>query len=352
MPTKHTLSILEKPSPYFSPKKSITPKFIIIHCTGHNDPWQVLYDNQVSCHYLITRQNETSPVLTAFEVVKPPRRAWHAGISQWKSYKNLNDWAIGIELNLPNYAHALEPNRSLDFFYFEEYQPKIIIALKLLVARIRQTYDIPDENIIGHSDVAPWRSVGNNTIRSKTDPGPTFPWKYLAKSKIGIWPGHQHCPSSIRNNLSALQVQKLLRQVGYNVPPSEIFDEATNNSIGAARMHWTPGCFNQSSGSARDCYDKPIDPELVCALYKVSNRNTAQPTSNFLPYALIGSSGGLLLILVLVLWLYRRFAINNQPISYPISAIVDSKLTSQPLDEEDDDKMPLMADDSHQMAHP
>ena len=39
-------------------------------------------------------------------------------------------------------------------------------------------YKIKKENILGHSDIAPLR---------KKDPGEKFPWKLLAKYKIGQW---------------------------------------------------------------------------------------------------------------------------------------------------------------------
>ena len=43
---------------------------------------------------------------------------------------------------------------------------------------LKKKYNIKVKNILGHSDVAPFR---------KKDPGEKFPWKYLSKHKIGIW---------------------------------------------------------------------------------------------------------------------------------------------------------------------
>ena len=42
----------------------------------------------------------------------------------------------------------------------------------------KKKYNIKSKNFLGHSDIAPNR---------KKDPGEKFPWKYLAKYKIGIW---------------------------------------------------------------------------------------------------------------------------------------------------------------------
>ena len=47
-----------------------------------------------------------------------------------------------------------------------------------LCDRLIQKYKIKKKNIIGHSDIAPLRKI---------DPGEKFPWKYLAKNKVGIW---------------------------------------------------------------------------------------------------------------------------------------------------------------------
>ena len=40
-------------------------------------------------------------------------------------------------------------------------------------------YRISKKNVLGHSDIAPWRKI---------DPGENFPWKKLARNGVGIWP--------------------------------------------------------------------------------------------------------------------------------------------------------------------
>lgn len=176
-----SIVIEEAPSPYFT-NTTITPQFIVLHCTGYKDPLEVLKQNKVSCHYLIPQQNQITDLLV-YEVVKPPLKAWHAGASQWKEFINLNSNALGIEINMPDYAHALE-NGTLDFLYFQDFQIPQITALKLLLKQIQTTYAIPAENIIGHSDIAPWRNVRGQIVMAKTDPGPTLPWQQLHANGI------------------------------------------------------------------------------------------------------------------------------------------------------------------------
>ena len=51
-------------------------------------------------------------------------------------------------------------------------------SLLKLLNRIVKNHKILPINILGHSDVAPYRKI---------DPGKKFPWKNLASKKIGIW---------------------------------------------------------------------------------------------------------------------------------------------------------------------
>lgn len=311
------LTIIPAPSPYFT-NQTITPYYILLHCIGYEDPLEVLNANNVSCHYLIPEQ-KSSNKLIAYEVVKPPLRAWHAGISQWKNYINLNDYAIGIEINMPNYAHALE-NSTLDFLYFENYQAQQISALEILVKQIQQMYSIPPENILAHSDVAAWRNISGTIEISKTDPGPTLPWQALAQKDIGVWPA-EDCPDSVKTNLTASQLQKLLSEVGYNVPQTGVYDLATNLSMGAARLHWEKNCFNSYSGSANNCYTKPADPELACSLYNLGRGNYARSShsgsSNSLIILLAAASP--IVILFLAFALYKLYTSRNNRRFQPAS---------------------------------
>jgi len=105
---------------------------------------------EVSAHVLIDRQGD----ITQF--VGFDQRAWHAGQSCFRGRERFNDFSIGIEL---------EGTDDLPF------QPHQYFRLAQIILVLRKAYPaIVDENIIGHSTIAPGR---------KTDPGPAFEWSRL-----------------------------------------------------------------------------------------------------------------------------------------------------------------------------
>ena len=141
-------------------------KFIIFHYTGMKRESEAIkrltnIKSKVSSHYLIKNNGEI--------VVMVPDlyEAWHAGISYWKNFKSLNKSSIGIEISNP--GHNLN---------YKKFSKKQIKSLKDLSKFLIRKYKINKKNILGHSDIAPDR---------KQDPGEKFPWKYLAKFKIGKW---------------------------------------------------------------------------------------------------------------------------------------------------------------------
>jgi len=262
-----------EPNPYFS-NQTITPTHIILHCSGYRDPEQTWLDNQVSTHYFIPEQNTTEETeepeqLIVYEIVKLPLRAWHAGVSHWQNKTGFNDFAIGIEIHMPNYARALM-NGTLDFKYFEPYQQAQIQTLILLVKELQKEYGIPAENVLGHSDVAAWRQRDNETVLGKTDPGPTLPWKELSELGIGQWVDDSlECSEAISQDLSARTAQKYLAEIGYAVEHTSEFDMKTNFTLGAFRLHFMPECYDPESGSAEECYGQPFDASTACAMYGV-----------------------------------------------------------------------------------
>jgi N-acetylmuramoyl-L-alanine amidase len=155
-------------SPNFDLKKRNLDqiKFIIFHYTGMKKESEAIerltsIKSRVSCHYLIKNNGEI--------VVMVPDlyEAWHAGVSSWRNFKSLNKNSIGIEIS----------NQGHDFNY-KKFSKKQIQSIKKLSKFLIEKYKIDQKNILGHSDIAPNR---------KKDPGEKFPWKYLAKFRIGNW---------------------------------------------------------------------------------------------------------------------------------------------------------------------
>ena len=155
-------------SPNFELKKRKPDqiKFIIFHYTGMKKESEAIerltsIKSKVSCHYLIKNNGEI--------VVMVPDlyEAWHAGKSSWKNFKSLNKNSIGIEISNP--GHELT---------YKRFSKKQIQSVKKLTQFLIKKYKIDQRNILGHSDIAPNR---------KKDPGEKFPWKYLAKFRIGNW---------------------------------------------------------------------------------------------------------------------------------------------------------------------
>jgi len=145
---------------YSSRKKNKTVKYIVLHYTGMIN-LQSAYSrlnstlSDVSVHYLISRSGKIYNLLCL------KFKAWHAGKSQWKNDKNINDNSIGIELE----------NKGHDYGY-TEFTDNQYKSLKKLICFLKSIYRINDECILFHSDISPNR---------KKDPGEKFRLK-----KIGI----------------------------------------------------------------------------------------------------------------------------------------------------------------------
>ncbi|QDH79286.1 N-acetylmuramoyl-L-alanine amidase [Echinicola soli] len=138
------------------------PNFVIIHHTAQDSLAQTIHTftvphSQVSSHYVIGRDGAVVQMLNDY------LRSWHAGKGMWGHDTDLNSSSIGIELD----NNGREP--------FAEAQ---IESLLKLLKRLKEGYNIPTANFIGHADIAPSRKV---------DPSAHFPWKKLAEEGFGIW---------------------------------------------------------------------------------------------------------------------------------------------------------------------
>ena len=150
-------------SPNFDERGPEDIKLIIIHYTAIksvSDSIKYLCSkkNKVSSHFLISKKGEI------YSLVPVKKRAWHAGQSYWRGQKNINSISIGIELDyIPNVNNN------------KEYSIRLIKSLYFLINKLVTKYRVPINNILGHSDIAPYRKI---------DPGFNFPWKFYENKKI------------------------------------------------------------------------------------------------------------------------------------------------------------------------
>src|SRR3984885_15649807 len=140
------------------------PNFVILHYTAQNSCEQTLHtftikQSQVSAHYVICKDGTVHHMLNDY------LRAWQAGLSKWGNNSDINSSSIGIELDNNGFEYFTDPQ---------------IASLLTLLDTLKTKYKIPQENFIGHGDIAPGRKV---------DPNWRFPWKILSDHGFGNWYG-------------------------------------------------------------------------------------------------------------------------------------------------------------------
>ncbi len=216
------MELIEAPSPNFDVRRA-PPDMLIVHYTGMQTGEAALErlrdpEAKVSAHYLVEEDGRV------FHLVAEERRAWHAGASFWKGERDCNAVSIGVEIVNPGHEFGYRP--------FPEPQIEAVIAL---LDDVRGRWTIPDERILGHSDVAPER---------KTDPGELFPWKRLAEAGHGLWaepptpPGAPLGPGEEGTGVFALQAG--LTRLGYDCAPSGRYEPRTETIVRAFQRHWRP----------------------------------------------------------------------------------------------------------------
>ncbi len=229
-----------KPRPTNEQGDSMPPIFIILHYTadcGEKDTIRYFKNpnTKVSAHYVVAPNGKITMM------VDPLQQAFHAGKSFWKSYESLNQYAIGIEIVNPGWS---EPNcppcrkgittwtekdcikiSGSDKCWYK-FTPEQIESVIELCQYLMKKYNIPQNNVIGHNDIAPER---------KLDPGPLFPWLLLAQKNIGISP----CPEKSHNlqEVDSEKAQNFLQTIGYKADPAKHINKAT---LTAFQMHFRP----------------------------------------------------------------------------------------------------------------
>jgi N-acetylmuramoyl-L-alanine amidase len=123
-------------------------KFIVLHHTGGSYPgdlnWLTTRGSKVSCDFYISKHGaiyKLNPQLAQ-------HATWHAGVSEYGGYSDLNKWSIGIELE-----H--KPG--------EAWTSAQMNACRELCAWLLERYGLRTNAVVGHKDIAMPRG-------RKTDP--------------------------------------------------------------------------------------------------------------------------------------------------------------------------------------
>ena len=213
---------------------------LVMHYTGMRSADEALArlcnpESKVSAHYLVEENG------TVHALVDEKECAWHAGVSFWRGQHNVNPISIGIEIANPGHEWGYQP--------FPEAQMKAVAAL---AANIVEHHKIAPRDVVAHSDIAPDR---------KEDPGELFNWAWLAREKVGLWPGKRgrgieksRTLKSGDSDSSVLKMQSDLAEYGYQVPQNGVFDEATRKVVVAFQRHFRPsdigGTWDEASEAA------------------------------------------------------------------------------------------------------
>ena len=200
------------------------PNFVVIHHTSQESSEQTLTTftlprTEVSSHYLIGKDG------TVYHLLNDYLRAHHAGLGKWGNVTDMNSCSIGIELD----NNGKEP--------FTDPQ---IAGLLSLLSKLKQTYNIPTANFIGHADFAPTR---------KSDPSVLFPWKTLAEKGFGLW-----YADTLKAAPAGFNARVALRVIGYDT-------KDTTAAIRAFKRHFMQDTSRQLT---------PVDLDVLSDLMNKS----------------------------------------------------------------------------------
>ena len=212
-------------SPNFNERKNNQQlSYIILHYTAMTSYQEVLEymcekKNKVSSHFLVSKKGDV------FYLVDLKKRAWHTGQSYWQGLKDLNSSSIGIEID--NSGHHI---------YNEDYYHLQIESLCELIKKLIKEHNILPENVLGHSDIAPFRKI---------DPGEKFPWRKLNRRRLSYSPtinkdivGYETNNTKIDYQYTKYQdVLFMLGSIGYDTRSIKVEDSKFKLLIQAYQRH-------------------------------------------------------------------------------------------------------------------
>ena len=219
-------AVVDIPSPNWNERPADAGPIdtLVLHYTGMVSAEAALErltapEAKVSAHWCIGEDG------TLWRLVPEERRAWHAGLSEWRGRRSVNDFSIGIELVNPGHEHGYRP-----------FPPAQMDALLDLAHAIVARQPIDPCNVVAHSDIAPTR---------RQDPGELFDWALLGEAGIGLWPDNVAQPigegPALRQGDRSAAVrrrQMRLSELGYGLAADGAFGAATAAVVRAFQRHF------------------------------------------------------------------------------------------------------------------
>lgn len=221
------MDIIDRPSPNHTERRGgAQPSILLLHYTAmlnaESAAKRLCDPNvEVSAHYLVDIDG------TIMRHVHEDRRAWHAGASKWGTIEDVNSHSIGIEIANPGHHQGYPP--------FPEGQ---MAAVEELIAAIMARWPIPPERVLSHACVAPGRKI---------DPGEKFDWRRLALQGLAVWA--DPAPTA-EGPADAQAFQTAARAIGYAVPWTNTWCDATRNVWHAFAMRFLPALANDPPDAA------------------------------------------------------------------------------------------------------
>lgn len=184
-------------------RNGLVPRYVVLHYTAMASA-EAAIDRlcdpkaEVSAHYVICKSGRI------IQLVGEGLRSWHAGAGEWQGLQDMNSRSIGIELDNDGQG---------------PFTPALMKSLETLLARMLAAWDIPPQNVIGHSDMAPGR---------KCDPGAFFDWARLETKGLAA-PSGKTLPPHVPD---AALFRKMARACGYTA------DVGDNDLLAAVRLRY------------------------------------------------------------------------------------------------------------------
>ena len=230
-------------TPHFNARKA---QMLIIHGTAvDNATSTAIFSGnsayEVSIHHYINQAGQHTQYLD--ESV----RAYHAGISHWGGFDDINTLSIGIELE------CISKDASFSHTHESFYTKEQMRALIKLIKSILKNHPIKPWHILAHQDVSAERRHRLPAAILKTppkyadtfgkkDPGPFFSWEELAQNGIGLWHNKTPIKDALLQKEEVSAFTTSLALYGYDTRPLNT-EYGLGQVFQAFHCHFMPWLF-------------------------------------------------------------------------------------------------------------